>query len=245
MALTNELQKLGFEEKEIQVYLACLELGEPNIQQISRKSGIKRTTVYDVVEALKTKGLLSSIKKDKKVHFYAEDPRSLVHSFEEKKESLTRLLPELLSIANFLDAKPKIRYFEGDGGIKEIYRDHLRHPGIEMLAWGSEKAVENFDADFLNNHYVPSRVKNRIFIRAIATDNEIWREYKKTDVESLRKLRLIPDNSFPIAVEIDLYGTRNISVLSFEEKVGLIIESEKIYATLKSIFEMNWMALSD
>jgi len=28
--------------------------------------------------------------------------------------------------------------------------------------------------------------------------------------------------------------------MAYKEQIGLIIESEKIYNTLKSIFEMNW-----
>jgi hypothetical protein len=45
-------------------------------------------------------------------------------------------------------------------------------------------------------------------------------------------------------VEINLYGKRLIGIMAFEEEIGLIIESEKIYNTLKSIFEINWKALA-
>jgi hypothetical protein len=38
-----------------------------------------------------------------------------------------------------------------------------------------------------------------------------------------------------------LYGKNKIGIVSFEEKIGLIVESEKIYGTLKSIFEINWL----
>jgi hypothetical protein len=31
--------------------------------------------------------------------------------------------------------------------------------------------------------------------------------------------------------------------MSFKEQLGLIIESEKIFNTLKSIFELNWRML--
>jgi len=48
--MINELEKLGLNEKEARVYLALLELGESNIQGLSAKSSVKRTTVYDILE---------------------------------------------------------------------------------------------------------------------------------------------------------------------------------------------------
>jgi sugar-specific transcriptional regulator TrmB len=243
MTLKNDIQALGFNEKETSVYLACLELGEVNIQTIAKKSKVSRTTVYDIIESLKQKGLISITKRDKKVFYYAEDPRTLETQMEEKRGILSRLLPELLSIANTLENKPKIRYFEGNNGIKEVYKYTLLFPDQELLGWGSEKAIENFDADFLNDFYVPARIKNKIFVRAIAPDNAIWRKYKTLDEKSLRKLKLVSEDTFPFDVEINLFGKRNSAIFSFEEKIALIIESEKIYKTLKSIFELNWSAI--
>ncbi|OGF20384.1 hypothetical protein A2Y83_03475 [Candidatus Falkowbacteria bacterium RBG_13_39_14] len=46
-----------------------------------------------------------------------------------------------------------------------------------------------------------------------------------------------------IKASVNLYGKNQISIVAFEEKIGLIIESEKIYITLKSVFEINWEAL--
>lgn len=237
--ITKDLEKIGFSQKEASVYLACLELGETNIQQIAKKSGIRRTTVYDVIESVKKKGFVSSITKNKKTYYYAEDPRAIETSLEEKQETLKRALPELLSLANFIDKKPKIRFFEGEDGIKEVYKDTLRYPGKELVGWGSSKVIENFDADFVNDYYIPARLKNKISVRAIANKSEVWSSLKLVDEKSLRRTRLT-DQRFPFDVEIDLYGSRSVAVFAFDEKIALIIESEKIYSTLKSIFEMSW-----
>lgn len=243
-SLVRGLQKIGLTQKESSVYMACLELGEGSIQQIADKSDVKRATVYDIVASLKQKGLLSVTHRKKKTHYYAEDPRSIEGILEEKRTALKSILPELLSMANFLEKKPKIRYFEGDKGIQEVYKNTLSFPGTEMLAWGSEKAVEVFDADFLNTFYVPARVQKKIFVRAIATSTDLWEKYKALDVVQLRKLKLISAERFPFAVEINLYGNRYVAILSFEEKLALIVESEKIHSTLKSIFELQWESLS-
>ncbi len=239
--LTNELKNLGLNEKESQVYLALLELKESNIQKLSAKSGVKRTTVYDILKSLKEKRLATEIAKNKKTVFVAEDPRKMENMLEEKRDTLKRVLPELLSIANVLDNKPKIRFYEGIEGIKEVYKDTLSYPDQELLAWVSEEAIHSFDSDqkFLD-YYLEKRKEKKIWVRVIAPNKEDMQAYKGLDEKSLRKTKLVPATNFPLEVEINLYGKRKIGIMSFGEKIGLIVESQRIFNTLKSIFEMNW-----
>lgn len=199
--------------------------------------------MYDVLEALKQKGLASQIKKSKKTLFSAEDPRSLEQTLDEKKHRLQVMLPELLSLANFLDNKPRIRFYEGTEGIKEVYKDTLRYPDLELLAWVAEEAIEAFDEKFLNDYYLPRRVEKKIWVRAIAPDVPYMQQYKGQDIPSLRKTRLLDAARFPLDVEINLYGRNKIGIMSFSEKIGLIIESERIFRTLESIFEAQWESL--
>jgi len=241
--LSKDLEKIGFSEKEAKLYLAALELGRSNIQQLSRKSEIKRTTVYDIIESLKRKGFLVQAIKNKKVYFSAVDPRKLEDEMEEKSKITKKTVPQLLAIANAIDSKPKINFFEGWNGIKEIYKDTLRYSGQELLAWVAEDAVAHFDIDFLNNFYLPKRLEKKIWVRAIASDASYMREYHKIDEKSLRKTRLAGTDYFGLNVEINIYGKNNTAFMSFEEKFGIIIESKKIHDTLKNIFEMNWNSL--
>src|SRR4030042_5957943 len=180
--ITKDLEQLGLSEKEAKVYLAVLELGEVNIQKIAQKSSIKRTTVYDVINSLKEKRLLSELTKGKKTLYSAEDPRKLEGHLDEKKEMLRKILPELLSITNLLDKKPTIRFYEGDEGIKEVYKDTLNYPDQELLAWVSQEAVVGFDVEWLDKYYDSKRLEKKIWVRVIAPDTqEMVKNYKSTD----------------------------------------------------------------
>jgi sugar-specific transcriptional regulator TrmB len=241
--ILKDLQRIGLNDKEASLYLAALELGESNIQQLAKKSGVKRTTAYDIIESLKSKGLMSQAIHGKKTLFYASDPRKLEDEIEEQRHILKRILPELLTVANALDSKPKVRFFEGDDGIKEVYKDTLHYPDTELLAWVSDDTQDSFDLDFLDNIYLPKRIEKKIWVRAIAPDDEKMLNYKSVDEKSLRRTRLSDDETFPIHVEINLYGKNRIAIMSFREKFGMIVESQLIFETLRSIFEMNWKAL--
>ncbi len=242
--LLKKLTNIGvLTEKEAATYLAILELGETTIQRISQKAQIKRTTLYDVIESLKKKGLISITKRGKKNFYYAENPKKIEYDLENKKEEYLNILPEILSITNLLDKKPKIRFFEGINGIKAVYKDTLNYPNSETLAWLSYDAVNHFDIEYLWNDYVKKRVEKKIWQRAIAPNNKYLKNVKSFDQKHLRQTKLIDGQKFPIEVEINLYGKNNIGIMAFQEKIGLIIESQKIYNTLKTIFELNWEAL--
>lgn len=240
--LIKELQNAGLSEREAKVYLALLELGETNINRLAKKSKVKRTTVYLIMDSLKEKALVSHIKKGNKTFFYAEDPRNLERRIEEKRKAIEKAMPELLSFTNLIDKKPEIRYFEGKEGIKEVYLDTLKYPEQEILAWFSEAFID-FDKEFFDEIYIPKRVKNKIFARVILPDNEITRNFKEIDEKALRKTKLIAQKKFDIRVEISLYGKNKIAIMSYEEEIALIIESNKIFEALKCIFEFMWEVL--
>ncbi len=243
MLYKKELQQLNFDEKEADVYLALLELGEANIEQIAKKSGVKRTTVYHVIEALKEKGYIEMSKIGKKTLYYALSPKKIGEKLEEKKLIFEKIMPGLLSITNDIEKKPKIRYYEGKEGIREIYKDTLKYHNQEMLVWTTEDILEYFDVDWLWDYYVEKRVENKIWQRTIAPDIEYAHEIKGLDKKHLRNMRLCSKEQFPMYVDVTLYGGRYVGIMSFKDGLGLIIESEGIYKTLKSIFEMNWLML--
>lgn len=134
MKLAKKLEEVGLNKKEAILYVALLELGEANLQTIANKAKLKRTTVYDIIKILKEKGLLSTSKRGKRNYYYAENPRVIKTIFEEKINKLEGALPELLSIANLIEKKPKIQFFEGIEGIKNVYRDTLEYKDSKMMA---------------------------------------------------------------------------------------------------------------
>ncbi len=59
------LGELGFEQREAQIYTTLIRDGELPALQLARKLKIDRTTVYDILERLIAKGIVSTIIKNK------------------------------------------------------------------------------------------------------------------------------------------------------------------------------------
>lgn len=238
--LKEKLKKAGLNESEIKAYLACLELGETNINRIAKKSGIKRTTTYLTIESLKEKGLIRSIKKKNKVFFYAEDPRMIKERMEENIKEVESAIPELLAMANLIDKKPNIKYFEGKEGIKDLFKDILKYPKSEVLEWYSESYATDFSEEFFSQYFTPRRIAKKIWVRAILPNNKIIKKLVTNNEKQLRQVKLIDQEKYKIKIEINLYGNNKTSIISFKEEFGLIIESQKIHESLKSMFELMW-----
>lgn len=238
--LEQPLIEFGLSRNESKVYLAALELGETTISRIARKSKVKRATTYLAVNALQARGFLSASKKGKRTVYFAQHPKKLIESFDERRESMMRVIPELLAISNAIDVKPKIQYFEGKAGVEEVFKDILRSSGKEVLEWYSESYITDFDERFFASYFTPERVKRNIHVRAILPDNPSIRKREARNLQELRQTKLLDPAKYHIRMELNVYDKRKVNIVSFKEEFGIILESEIIHDSLKNLFELMW-----
>jgi len=105
-AMQSALLGLGLSTKEVAVYLSLLSLGPTAIRKIAEHAGINRGTTHDALKVLQSKGLVSYYHKEKRQHFVAEEPRSLVNLLLRKKQEIEKteaaikeIIPELSSLS--------------------------------------------------------------------------------------------------------------------------------------------------
>ena len=121
MAIETTLTKLGLNKKEIEVYLASLQLGVSTITELSKKSEIKRPTTYLIVESLLKQGLISIVRKKQKTYYAPERPKKILTILKARQRELEQSLPELEALYNSPKAKPKIQIYEGLEAVSNIY----------------------------------------------------------------------------------------------------------------------------
>jgi sugar-specific transcriptional regulator TrmB len=238
--MLEQLLKLGFSADEAKIYLAALELGESSVARIANKAKIERTTAYLHIESLKRRGLISVSRAGKKTVYTAESPKKLRNELDEKWKLLEGILPEMLSITNSLDKKPRVRFFDSKEGVYDIYRETLLYPDSRMYMWMSTPWYD--DEKFWTDYYLPARLDKKIHLSAIVPKTEESVPFVKEDSKSLRETRMT--DSANITADIVLYGNRNIAIISFDESTALVIESGKLFETLRMIFEAHWELLS-
>lgn len=239
----HDLLPYGFSENEAKVYLAALELGESSVERIAKKARQNRTTVYHIIALLRNRGLMSVVRHGKKMVYVAEDPKKIKTGFEDKIRSLDALLPELRSIANAIDHKPRVRFFEGFDGLREAALDALNYPKQEILFWFSDINPSHEYNLFWFKEYIPKRIKLGIPTRGIGPVCEIGKTMQKNDAKELRQTRMDTRPRFMPRTEIQLYGDSVVGITSHHDMLSLVVESVDLHDTFVSIFESAWESL--
>ena len=89
---TEVLQEFGLSKTEAKVYLALLELGKSKAGEVTKKSLVNRTNVYDALERLIEKGLVSYVSENNKKVFEAVNPQRLQEILKDKHEKLGKIV---------------------------------------------------------------------------------------------------------------------------------------------------------
>ncbi|EKE18885.1 MAG: transcriptional regulator, TrmB [uncultured bacterium] len=241
--LKNELQNIGLNDKEARIYLACLELGPTNIQNIAEKANIKRSTVYEILESLKEKSLMHVTTKGKRKQYLASEPENLLATIKEKEKALKEILPQLKSINNVGFAKPKITFYEGKEGLRDIYMEALKS-STNTADWISpmKSVLETVGTDWME-HYVELKVKKNYWIRSIHVADLVIDSYKYQDPttfkKTLRDVRFSP-KGINIPNALGIYDNKVAILSSRKEGFGFIIESEDYAQSMKELYSLLW-----
>ena len=246
--LTNLLKQVGFLDKEVSVFLALLVLGKGTVSEISRQAGINRTTGYVILDSLANKELVHISGKEPKQEYMAESPENLKKylnkQLERQKQIIHKIneaIPELTSLYNVGD-RPKVRFYEGIEGLKQVYEDTLTstEPIVAYAAFDDmHKALPNY---FPN--YYRRRAEKGIFARGIIPATPLALERATHNQEEARDTAFVPADKYDFSPEIDIYDNK-IMIASWREKLGIIIESAEIADAMKKAFELAWIGAKD
>ncbi len=244
MQLEQYLQSIGLNNKEAKLYIAGLQLGPASIQNLAKASNIKRSTVYEVIESLQEKNLISVTPKNKRKLFSMQEPENLILFLKQKENILEQILPDLEAIKNTEAKKPAIRYFEGIEGLKQIYEDMIKKPGEIFAMTAPRHKISKTIFDYLANDWNKRRVKNDIFIKRIdnvISSTKLLTGKKISRKNDLEEIFYFPDENYPFSVGIYVYRQK-VAFISYQdqEMVGIIIRSSEINKTVKSCFDLFW-----
>lgn len=245
MNIKEALKQIGIDGKRADVYLACLEMGGATAYLLAKKTGLKRPTVYDIVDYLMKEGLVHKSIKGNVKYYSPVDPEVLVRKLHQKERNIQKIMPALQNLYNSPKVKPFIRYFEDEEGIKEMYEDSLKSlkKGDEILAYVGEDVLENLPE--YAQYYVRRRVKKGIRLRGIYKENEKIKEYIEKNPQQLREAKLLPKEQFPVGNETNIYSNK-VAIANYgTEMFGMIIESAEIARAQKAIFELAWKGATD
>src|SRR6056297_1159739 len=133
--LKLELRKLGLNEKEVDVYLAGLELGATSVKNLAEEADISRPTTYNIIEGLEEKDLFTTVEEDNKTYYVAQSPDHLMSVLETKKKEIEEQEREFVRIIAklkshyLLEDQGEVKVYKGDKGLETI-QEELSHTSV-------------------------------------------------------------------------------------------------------------------
>jgi sugar-specific transcriptional regulator TrmB len=240
------LEELGLTRNETKVYLALLDIGTTTTSAIIKKTGINTSKVYESLERLLKKGLVSYALIRNKKHWQAENPTRLNEylddekkKIEQKRQEAEQLIPGLIARQKLIETETAYKVYEGIKGVKTA-REHV----LEVLDKGDtfyiilsnypqDEKLEAYWMDFQER-----RVKKGIKCRYILNEdlNKIGLRRQKLPFSEIRYVKA--ETLSPAWTEI--YNDHvTIGVLGKNPSV-FVIQNQDIANGFINYFEFLW-----
>ncbi len=224
------LKETGLQEGEITVYLALLKLKDSTATQITQHTGLHRSHIYDLVEKLREKGLVSFVIKNNVKYFRASSPTRILDYVKEKEAKIEKILPELLSLGKEKEEDMRVEIYKGKEGIKTILNDLLKE-GKDYVLFGHLKFEEILPIYI--EQFVRLANQKKITERAILEKGTKIIPTKRHEYKHIPKEYLFPNANI-------IYGNKVAIFIWQDPYYILFIENKDLAQSYKTHFNLLW-----
>ena len=238
MELVESLVSAGLSESEARIYLALMRQGQMPAGLLAKKVGLHRRTVYDVLERLLDKGLVSKVTENNKQIFRSSDPQRLKDYFSEKIAIVDEIIPKLKPIISQEEKEP-VRFYKGKYGMKTVFEEQISDKKPILIFSASPQAYELFK--FYFKWWDLRRKENKIPVKAIFSTN-MKEKLKKIP---LAKIKFIPERHLGLT-SINIYGNKVTQIVwNKENPFAVVIENKEMADNYRNFFELMWKRAKD
>jgi len=238
------LEEIGLTKGEIAVYLTLLKIGETTTGKIIEEAQISSGKIYEILDKLIKKGLVSYTIKEKTRYFTAASPKRILDFLYEKEKELEiqekeliKELPLLLEMQKSKKKKYETKLFIGFKGIQSAIFEALDEltSKDEVLAMGIVSSKEE-KYNILWQNWHRQRIKRKIICKAIFSDKgtDYYKAFKKMRYTKLKVLEGITPSA------IDVIGNKVLIFTYKEEPSCLSITNEEIAKSFTAFFNTLW-----
>lgn len=239
--MIEDLKELGLTDGEAKVYIALTELGSSTVGPIVKKAKVAYSNVYEILDRLLDKGIISYITKERTKYFQAVSPNNLLDFLDKKEDQIKqqkkkaeKLLPQLKrlqDIQSFQDAE----IFTGTKGLRSAYNklfEDMTLKDEELFFYIHEdEYAEESDKFYFS---IQSKM-NKFPMKGIS--NKEYKEskfFKQTNYIDLRTV------DFPVPGIIDICKDK-LLLVSWEKPVSaVLIHSKGMANHFRKYFYTIW-----
>ena len=232
---TKLLEEIGLTPKEVDVYLALMQSRSSSIFDLMNRARVSRKSIYEILQKLLNKGLVSYTIQDNKKIFEAVSPERLIEIVKEKEANIQSMLPELMKRYQKNEKDVKVEVFLGTEGMKTVSNNLLKEKKNFYVLANEGKIFEYL------KYYMP-QFQQKMRVLGIWGDviySESARD-KKYHTPAENNIRYVSDKySSPMSIAI--YGNNvNILIYSEDNPIAIHLKSKDIAQSFMHYFNLMW-----
>jgi|SRR3989344_284674 len=238
----QDLIQLGFNKNEAKVYLSLIKFKKADANHIIKDTKFHKNIVYDNLEKLIDKGLVSFITEDNKKVFQIASPNMLVQFFEEQEKGIKEKKEKAIEFSKEIDKLNKkeihsnnAQIYRGVKGIKTFYNDTLN--GGDFFAFGAPQESVKIMGEVYWQNYEIKRAEKKI--RAKLIFNSSLKGYGKTLNTKFTEIRYFEQRFEPLT-QTHIQDDKVVITVWTEEPFLFLIESKEVASNYKRFFEEMW-----
>ncbi len=232
------LKEIGLTTSEIKVYISLLKTGPARASEVIDKSGLQNPVVHRAFHSLINKGIVSYSISGKIKFYHPIDPTQLLKILEEKKNRLSKIIPELKNLFEYKSDNTKATIHQGKRGVRELLNYLLENTEGEILSYGAPEKSIDVLGDYFWDSFHKKRIKKKIFARMIFHDSASKRanELNKINITNIRTT----DKDFEELVETIITKDKVGIIIYLDDPLGILIDDELAAKSYQNFFEILW-----
>ncbi len=225
------LKQIGLTDGEIEVYLCLLRIGPSLVSRITKETGLHRTHIYDTLEKLKEKGLVSTFIQSGKNYFKPAKPNKILQFLDEKKEKVHSILPQLEELNKLPKEETKVELFKGKNGLKSVLQDVL-NTRKDYVVMGSIRQFEQI-LQFVLPQFLKKVEKLGIKEKILCDREENILKIKTGTYRFLKSNYIFPSSFW-------IYGSKVAIFIWSVPFFAIVIDNKDVAKTYRSYFDFFW-----
>lgn len=240
------LKEIGLTNSEIKVYYALIDLGETTVGPLITKSGVASSKIYELLNKLMEKGLVTTFNENKNKKFKPISPEMLNDYLEKKKEiienkqkRLREIMPTLKKRYEQKKEELEVEVFKGYKGVYNAFMEMISEmsKGEEYLVLGGgDKPTTNERTKLFFENIHQKRSKKGIILKILFSEAR-RKSYKDMSLFPHTIAKYLPTGT---PSTINIYKDTTILLTMSPIPAAIRIRDKNITASYRKYFNEMW-----
>lgn len=239
---------MGLTQTEVTLYVTGLQMGQATVAELSKHTGIKRTTAHSALSSLEQKGLVGIHTQTGTTTYVMKDPNLIEQGITEKIETLKtyrldfiNLLPLLTDLSAQGSGATEVSTYSGFAGVKTVVDTALYCASRRWKIISPERNFFSESSREYSDYFIRTRKLRGIKARSLWESSFVHKRTFDQTAFEFRDPRILPKSvEGKFKTTIIIFDGSIAFISSAGEQTAVLIKSSEIAATMEVFFDGLW-----